>query len=315
MKKLIILFAVALPIFGFSQNAANTPTTTTTTAPPPEQTGSKGGGAKNAGGIMNPNGYRNDVVDNFHLPLRKPIPYVPLREADVMWKRRIWRVIDLREKMNEPLYFPTEELSKRPSFFNIIKRGIQAQEFEVFDPGPAIFDADEEFKIVYPFEQAQKAFVREITINKQDTVTGELVPVTIPDTIAGDDIKQYYLKEDWFFDRQRSILDVRILGIAPVLETKDDKGEFKGYRPLFWLYFPACRNYFAKFECFNPYNDSEWRSFDEIFQKRLFTSYIKEETNVYNRPISKYTNGIGSLLESEKIKKDIFLFEHDMWNF
>ena len=45
--------------------------------------------------------YENEGVIN-----KKPIPYPSLRRADAMWQKRIWRVIDFREKINQPFYFP-----------------------------------------------------------------------------------------------------------------------------------------------------------------------------------------------------------------
>ncbi|MBI4944776.1 MAG: gliding motility protein GldN [Bacteroidetes bacterium] len=305
MKKLKLsgVFVVATVLCVCAQ-----PTTTPTisSTPPPQAPQSTVFGPSVNDGVYIPE----------HLPNRKPIPYVPLRESDVIWQHRIWRVIDLREKINHPLYFPTDEVStKRPSLFSVIKKGITTHELSVYDPNPATFDADEEFKIEFPYSEAQKSFVVEKSSFKQDTATGELTAVTLPDTVKPDDIKQYWIKEDWFFDKQRSIMDVRILGIAPVIETQDDKGGFKGYRPLFWLYYPGCRNWFSKYQCYNPYNDAEWRTFDEVLHKRQFSSYIKEETNVYNRPIVTYAQGVDALLESDRIKDDIFKFEHDMWQY
>jgi gliding motility associated protien GldN len=260
---------------------------------------------------------RNGVYTPEHLPNRKPVPYVYLREADVMWQKRIWRKIDLREKINHSLYYPVVELGIRPALFHVIQKGIINQQFDAYDPIPAALDPDEEFKVAFTYTEAQKRLVREVTILKQDTVTGDMIPVTVPDTITSQDVAQYWIKEDWFFDKQRSVLDVRILGIAPVIEKKDENGQFRGYEALFWLYYEACRPWFAKFQCFNPYNDSEWRTYDEIFHKRLFNSYISMENNVYNRPVVAYTQGDGmySLLESERIKDEIFKFEHDMWHF
>lgn len=245
----------------------------------------------------------------------KPVPYVNVREADVMWSKRIWRVIDLREKINLPLYYPVNEMTNRNSLFDVIRKGVVADELEVYDPTPAVFTPGEEFKTKFSFVQAQNAFTREAGIMVQDTSTGELIPVTVMDTINSADIVQYWVKEDWFFDKKRSVMDVRILGIAPVIETMDEQGEFKGYKILFWLYFPDCRNYFAKFRCYNPYNDAEQRTFDELFHKRMFASYIRQESNVYNRPIASYAQGMDALMESEKIKEDIFKFEQDMWHY
>src|ERR1035437_2234812 len=307
MKKLKLLGVfVAASVACVLAQPTNT-TTTISSTPPPQHT--------NSSSVLGPS-VNNGVYIPEHLPNRKPIPYVPLREADVMWMHRIWRVIDLREKINHPLYFPTDEVAaKRPSLFLVIKQGIINHELSVYDPNPAVYDPDEEFKIELPYSEAQKSFSREVTFLKQDTATGEIASVTTPDTIKPIDIKQYWVKEDWFFDKQRSIMDVRILGIAPVIEANDDKGQFKTYKVLFWLYYPGCRNLFARYQCFNPYNDAEWRTYDEVFQKRQFNSYIREETNVYNRPIDTEAKGVDALLKSEEIKDNIFKFEHDMWNY
>ena len=85
--------------------------------------------------------------------------------------------------------------------------------------------------------------------------------------------------------------------------------------PLFWVYYPEARKLLANSEVFNRENDAARLSFDDMFQKRLFGSYIYKESNVYDRRIEDYRTGINALLESEKIKEDISNFEHDMWEF
>src|SRR5205085_10278561 len=128
----------------------------------------------------------------------------------------------------------------------------------------------------------------------------------------------YRVKEDWFFDKQRSVMDVRIIGIAPLIYDVDEKGAVRPgnvKKPIFWIYYPEVRKLLANAESFNRENDAERRSFDDIFQKRLFGSYIYKESNVYDRRIEDYKQGISALLESERIKNDITNFEHDMWEF
>jgi gliding motility associated protien GldN len=290
----------------------NAPPTTPSAIPSSSNFGSSGSILEPPGGGVLDGAYTPE-----HLPFRKPIPYVYEREADIMWQRRIWRVIDLREKINHPLYYPDDTTSKRPALFWVIKRGIAAGKINtVFE-----FDAfTNEFGRLMTQQEAMSAMMDKIAM--KDSIGQPIMDSTgnqvmVPTPLKPENIAQYYMKEDWFFEKQRSVMDVRIIALAPVVEVDDPvQGKF-GYRVLFWLYYPALRNYLSQFYCYNPYNDAEWRTYDEIFHKRLFNSYTRMESNVYNRPIAAYLSGqsMEQLLEAERIKDDIFKIEHDMWNF
>ena len=85
--------------------------------------------------------------------------------------------------------------------------------------------------------------------------------------------------------------------------------------PLFWVYFPEARYVFANFDVFNTFNDAERRTYEDIFWKRTFSSFVRKESNVFERYISEYKNGIDVLLESERVKTQIFNYEHDLWHY
>ena len=113
-------------------------------------------------------------------------------------------------------------------------------------------------------------------------------------------------------------MDVRIIGIAPVVFATDERGNVREggeTKALFWVYFPEARRLLSHSEVFNRENDAERRTFDDIFHKRLFNSYIMKESNVYDRYISSYAQGMKALQESERIKDEITNFEHDMWEY
>ena len=133
--------------------------------------------------------------------------------------------------------------------------------------------------------------------------------------ITSEDIVQYRIKEDWFFDNERSVMDVRIIGIAPVVYQRDQEGNISGLKELFWCYFPECRYVFQNFFVQSRHNDSQRMSYDDLFWKRMFQSYIIKESNIYDRELQNYRAGVDALLESEKIKNKIFIFEHDLWSF
>ena len=131
-------------------------------------------------------------------------------------------------------------------------------------------------------------------------------------------IKKWRLKEEWFFDKQRSVMDVRIIGLAPLQEDRDEvTNKLLGtFSPIFWVHFPEARKVLINAEVFNLVkNDAERRTYDDIFWKRMFGSTIVKEANVMNREVSEYMVGLDALLEAERIKAEIFNLEHDLWEY
>lgn len=249
-----------------------------------------------------------------HTKTQRVVPYPFIREADVMWFRRVWREIDLREKINHPLYFPTEPINDRKSLFDVIRQGLLVDgSITAYDAGAT--GEDDEFKKPLLIDQIKEKLSRIDTTYTEDINTGEMVPQISTIETGSADIKKYRLKEDWIFDRQRSVMDIRIIGIAPLKEMKGDDGEVRGYQPLFWLYFPELRYVLVNWDVFNRENDAERRSFDHVFWTREFNSQITKVSNVYDRNVITYKQGIDALLEGEEIKEMLFEFEHDLWNF
>ncbi len=249
-----------------------------------------------------------------HTKTKRVVPYTHIREADVMWARRVWRTIDLREKMNHPLYFPTEAINDRKSLFDVIRQGLMVDgSITAYSVGPV--GTDDEFKKPLLASELKELFTRLDTQYVENLVTGVFDTVSQEISLESRDIMMYNVKEDWIFDKQRSTMDIRILGIAPMKEMRGEDGEIRGYTPLFWLYYPECRYVFANWDAFNRENDAERRSFEDIFWKRQFSSYITKWSNVYDRGINQYKTGLNALLEGEEIKQQLFEFEHDLWNF
>ena len=251
---------------------------------------------------------QNDIYE------KKPMPLVSVREADVFWSKKIWRIIDLREKMNIPLYYPTKEMEGRTNLINLLLQGIENGQLTPYDA-----QADDDFKIPMSYAQVKERFgAKATTQEKINFDTGEREQVTVQGEVRPNEIKQYLLKEEWYFDKQTSALHVRILGICPVREyvrEGDTSGEVQRQK-LFWVYFPEARPLLATNLALNPYNDARQQSFDDIFIKRMFSSYIVKESNMYNnRDISNYLMGKNAMLESKRIEDKIFNFEQDLWEY
>lgn len=243
---------------------------------------------------------------------RKPIQYDHLAEANVMWAKRIWRKIDLREKINHKFYYPTEEIRDRRSLVQVLIQSVKEGSLTAYDP------LRDDFSMV---------LTRSNVLNKLTYIDTAWMPsadppyepkmVIVEEPFDYARVIEVRLMEDWFFDKQRSVMEVRIIGIQLVADNIDrNTGEVRGKEPMFWVYFPEARNIFAGEDVFNHFNGAQRWTLDDVFWKRMFGSYIYKEENVYDRQIADYAvNGIDHLLESERVKEDIFAMEHDLWEY
>lgn len=258
--------------------------------------------------IENP---RDGFYDKITVEEKEPaiLPYV--READVIWSKQVWQVIDLREKMNQPLYFPITPSNSRRSLMQVLIDAIREGSVTAYDPN------NDEFTLPMTPEQLFSNLERSQTVTMQRPEP----PYDEFDTILRisfnpADVKRFRVKEEWFFDSKRSVLDVRIRGLCPVRENIDPlTGESRGDEPLFWIYFPDARKTLANAEVFNRHNDAQRMSYDDLFLRRFFNSYVYKESNVHDRRIQEYYTGLDALLEAERVKEAIRNFEHDLWEY
>ena len=158
-----------------------------------------------------------------HTLTRKVVSYPHLREADVMWSKRIWQVIDLREKINHPLYYPLEEINNRKSLFLVIKQALLTDgSITAYSTGA--LGNDDEFKEPLLPSEVEGILSTIDTSFTEDLDTGEMVEVIQQIEVETQDVVQYKLKEDWFFDKQRSERYVRIIGLALMIAVSGEDG-------------------------------------------------------------------------------------------
>jgi gliding motility associated protien GldN len=245
---------------------------------------------------------------------RKPAVLPGVREADVIWSKIVWRLVDLREKANQHFYFPLTEYQGRSNMFNLLLKGIKNNTIIAFaanDPN----NPNNEFAKPISYDEIEKLFdAGKTTKIVKNPDNGQEETVTIIKEIGLDEVKELLIKEIWYFDKQKSSLQVRILGICPTRVYTKAGVETKS--KLFWVSYPEIRPLLAKSECLNARNGARNFSFDDLFLMRNFDGYIVKEENVYdNREILAYATGEYASQESERIKTAIFNFEQDLWEY
>lgn len=243
---------------------------------------------------------------------KKPFQYPFVREADVAWKLRVWRVVDFREKMNQVFYYPVQEDQGRKNLFTIIDEAAKAGVIKVYE--------DDEFKkeidyatVIAGAGRTQNIELTETNLDGEEVVRDSVVTIHM----TPEEIKSLRIKEDWFVDKQRSVQDVRILGFSLIYLMDRGDGSAPQPYPLGWIRYedPEVRNLLANTEVFNPKNDVERRSYDDVFVQRLFSSYVIRVSRTHDNKISDYLTGLDALFESQNIENEIFNREQDMWEY
>jgi gliding motility associated protien GldN len=264
---------------------------------------------------------RNDAIIERNLVKdRTPLPYEHIREDDAVYRQRVWREIDVHEKMNLPFIYKATEDNGNQRLIYILLNGIKSGQITAFDA-----NVDDRFTTPMTFQQIANNLVgTPKTIQIADAVQdpngdkGIMKDTTITEDFDPDVVERYQIKEEWVFDKESSRLHVRILGIAPCKTIKNPDGTFRAVTAVFWVYYPEIRPILAKYEAYNGKNYGARMSWEELFESRMFASRIIKSTvdNPGDLPISGFIKDpILQLLEGENIKEKIFNYEQDLWSY
>lgn len=265
---------------------------------------------------------RNDnAVQRTMMKDRTPLAYEDIREDDVMYSQRVWREIDVHEKMNVPFVYKAESDNGNQRFIMILLNAIKKGDVTAFSSA----GGDDRFTTPLPFSKIAELLVGKPRVqqipdwkNDPDGSKGLMKDTTISEEFNPDLIERYWIKEDVVFDKESSRMYTRILGIAPLKTILNDDGSFRAVTPVFWVYYPDLRPMLAKYDVYNGRNFGAKMSWEELFESRMFSSRIIKST--INNPNDSYISAyikdpILGLLEGENIKEKIFNYEQDLWSY
>jgi gliding motility associated protien GldN len=266
----------------------------------------------------------NDFYTKVSTTGKKPMPYPPVRQSDVIWEKVVWREIDFNERFNQFFYFPTNDSVNsqgRTNLVSLILRAVKNGEISnVYDdddmkapkdPAKAISDlAGEPIERERPKVDAdgQTIFDEDGEPEMEKWLQERTFDITTATKIR--------IKERWYIDKQDSRQKVRILGLA----FEYDKELASGNNARNWSFWipmndMAVRNVLVNADAFDENNDVVENSYDDVFIARYFDSYIIRTSNIHNRSISDYLVGEDAILEAQKLEEEIYDIESDMWEY
>lgn len=272
-------------------------------------------------------GYSQNIGDLYQYEAmegREILDYPELLERDVSWQKRVYRRIDVREKMN--LRFIDE---KNP-FLNVL--------LEAIDDGVPFYGVKTKENVMARAEYAVPFTVNaqfpkdDITMKKKkgymidfsDTVSSVVSSADRSMTHKDwkpTDVVYYEIVEDWYVDDRYGKMQVRIAGIRPQLEfsTYDAIADATQFNELsYWVPYDLLRPYLAHAQAPNYDNGVHTISWDEIFQFRMFSSYIaKDDLTPQNQYLEDMfpNSSFRKKLSADEMFNELFMLEQSLWSY
>ena len=250
-----------------------------------------------------------------------PLEYGYVEDRDILWSKTVWETIDLDERVNFPLYYPTDTIdigADRRSLYDVLLKNIKNGKL-----ADVYVDSYFTEKRVFSDLAATLSKVDTTDMGYEQINAGEELSLEFINerNLTAADIEEYRIKGIWYFDKRQGELKYRLLGIAPVapdvnfiddesMDPADAKVE------LFWVWYPGARQILHDAKVFNQRNSAQPITYDMLLNARRFNGVIYREDNVHgDRKVNDYIadNALFQLLEAERIKEVIRDREQDMW--
>lgn len=245
-----------------------------------------------------------------------PLVYEDLRVDDAVYRHKVWREIDTREKINMPFMYSSDEDNGNQRFISILLKAIQDSAVTVFS------NIDDRFTTPMTRTDVGKIIAGEdVDVPVYDSNGVMTGSKKMRNDINLDSFYRFRIKEEVIFDKESSRLFFRILGIAPVKDVITTAGVNLGATELFWVYYPDMRPIFTKYEVYNGKNIGARMSWEQLFESRMFSGRIIKSTidnplDLYIKNYKGYTDSnFLQLLEGENIKEKLFNYEQDLWSY
>lgn len=256
----------------------------------------------------------SNLPTSIPLSERKPILYNNPRADDIVWQQVVYRIIDLREKMNFPLYFPEIASDNRQSLFTTIFRLLEEGKIKgyEYEAEREVFTEATEVK----FDELVQKYGVMVSYDV-DSISGDTLGSSINEVdIPNKDVVKYYLKEVWYFDKNNSVFQVRIMAICPKIYMMNSDGMLEG-SPICWIPFDSLRPYLAQQEALlTDKNNGARETMDDLFIKRKFASYIFKMSDTRNRNLIEYNiDSDQAHKEQDRIKTMLINYEQDLWEY
>ena len=232
---------------------------------------------------------------------------------DVVWRRDVYRELDLNDDANAGLYYPTEPVGTQMNLLTYLFRlimagsrhgGIAAYSYDV-NSGNERFDESlriQPLKFLDDYHIFYERGDRGVHIDDSDIPSAE--------------VKGYFIKESAYFDQVSATFHTKVQAICPVMYREDDFGDGVTKYPLFWVKYDDLAPFLSKQTIMTSnLNNAATMSLDDYFTTNAYRGKIYKTTNMLGKTLAQVAGGDTAKLsrEQSRIEKEIERFEQNVW--
>lgn len=235
-------------------------------------------------------------------------PTAPSMDQDVVWRRDIYRELDLNDDANAPLYYPVEPVGSQYNLFSTIFRLMLSGRISVYQYK---LDGNESFASVDVVKP--KAFLDNYHIYYEKDAQGRMHFDN--SDIPSREVKSYYVKECSYFDQHTATFHTKVLALCPIMTRDDDFGDGGNKYPLFWVKYEDLAPYLAKQQIMTSnLNNAATMSIDDYFVRNQYKGKIYKTNNMLGKTLAQYCPSDSAMSkEQKKIEAELAAFEKNIW--
>ena len=249
-------------------------------------------------------------ADNMTTRAQISFPVAQAMSEDVVWRRDIYREVDLSEAENAGLYYPKEAIGSQVNLFVYIFQLVLSGRVPAYEYSPVSDSESFEPKARIKGKTILDNYHIYYEVNDEGRMRID------PSDYPSAEVKSYYLKESAYYDQANAAFHRKVVALCPVLNREDDFGDGTSKYPLFWVKYDDLAPYLGKFVLMtSDKNNAATMSADDFFTKNMYKGKIYKTNNLLGQTLAQVANGNDSIMKAEqkKIEDELMAFEKTVW--
>ena len=226
---------------------------------------------------------------------------------DVVWRRDIYRELDLNEDENAGLYYPVEPIGSQMNLFTYVFKLMMTGSLKVYEyrlDGNEVFNDSARVKPLNFLDNYHIYYERNngrIRLDNSD--------------IPSREVRSYYLKESAYYDQGTGTFHRKVVALCPIMAREDDFGDMEQKYPLFWIRYDDLAPFLSKQTMMTSnLNNAATMSVDDYFTMNQYKGKIYKTTNMLGRTLSQYCPTDSAMAkEQRKIEQELLAFEKNLF--